>query len=285
MLMPYKKTLTISLLLLNCFLSGCTLLSKTEEYKPEANSSTQTSARTEIFNNAEKFFQNNDYISAKPLYIRLSRYKEGTHDISYDLALWRLTKIYENENEIEKALLTLDEMLSFRKNTIPKNRIKFTQMRYHFLLTNYNQAKEIKKDIDEAYKNNSITLKELYEYINETTQSINASYLIEELMFLGEAQKYFVFIMESQLNPENQLATDRLIQNYDYFFSLLNNVSISGAFKKKLSIALYDQLTKFNQYKIDLIKSENSDSSHNSTSVFYDYSVKKLKILTEGFYK
>ena len=104
-------------------------------------------------------------------------------------------------------------------------------------------------------------------------------------MFLGEAQKYFVFIMESQLNPENQLATDRLIQNYDYFFALLSNTSVSSAFKKKLSIALYDQLTKFNQYKIDLIKNENSDSSLNSTSVFYDYSIKKLKILTEGFYK
>lgn len=297
MLMHFKTTLIISLLSISCFLNACSSLETVEQsgeksVKQSVDQSVDQSIspsklteRDQIFAAAEEFFKNQKFDSAKNLFLRLSRNKEGAQDPLYDKSLWYLSKIYENTNEIEKALLSLDELVYRKSTTISKNKIKFSQMRYQFLLTNYVQGKEIKKELDDLYKKNLISLNDLFEYLEDTTSSIDDHFLLEELMFVGEAQKYFIFIMESQQAPENEQSTEKLIKIYEHFFTALKHNKYSNEFKKKLTISLFDQLNKFNHYKLDTFKSENSELNNNTITIFYEYSMKKQKILTEGFYK
>lgn len=273
MLTVCKKISIISVLLASLFISGCALRAK-----DTTASVKEPTAREQMFAEAEAFYKNNDFESAKPIYFRLSRNIEGNFDPIYDQSLWRLAKIYEKNDESEKALLALDEISIRKSSTIDKNKVKFSQLKNNFRVTNFYRAQEIKKEIDEAYKKQSFSLKQLYEYLTETTELNFDHRLLEELMFLGDIQKYFVFIMESPMSPENEQLTDTLINSYEHFFAALKRSSLSAEFKKKLSISLFDQLQKFNQYKID-----NETPNEKTISRFMNYSEKQKKILIESF--
>lgn len=236
--------------------------------------------REQMFARAENFFSKGDFESAKNLYFRLSRNVSGRYDAIYDQSLWRLVKIYEKSDESEKALLSLDELSIRKSSTISDNKIKFAQMKNNFRVANYYQANIIKKEIDEAYRSGALDLEELFEILMESTDLTYEHRMLEELMFLGEVQKYFVFIMESELSPENDQLTDQLIKNYEHFFSLLKRSNMSADFKKKLSISLVDQLRKFDRYKLD-----NNDSNPETLLRFSNYSEPKQKILIESFLK
>ena len=272
MLMTYKKISIISFLLINLFLTGCALF---EENTTEIHKITE---REQMFANAEAFYKNNNFESARLLYFRLSRNIESVFDPIYDQSLWRLVKIYEKNDESEKALLTLDELSTRKSSKIEKNKIKFAQIKNNFRVTNFYQAKELKKEIDESYKNKTLSLEEIYDYLVDTTEFTNDHHLLEELMFLGEVQKYFIFIMESSMSPENEQLTERLINNYEHFFTALKQSMLSTEFKKKLSISLLDQLRKFDQYKIDT-----SNLNTKTITRFLNYSEIQQKILVESF--
>ncbi len=236
--------------------------------------------REQMFASAEDFYARGDFESAKTLYFRLSRNVSGKYDAVYDQSLWRLVKIYEKSDESEKALLSLDELSIRKSSTISANKIKFAQMKNNFRVANLYQANIIKKEIDEAYRTEALDLEEVFEILIDSTDLTYDHRMLEELLFLGEIQKYFVFVMESQLAPENEQLTDHLIKNYEHFFSLLKRSNLSLEFKKKLSISLLDQLRKFDRYKID------GDGTGAETLLrFLNYSEPKQKILIESFLK
>ena len=270
--MDYKKISIISALLISLLFAGCALL---DEEVAVVHKPTE---REQMFADAEAFFKTNNFEAAKPLYFRLSRNVDDVLDPIYDQSLWRLVKIYEKNDESEKALLTLDELSIRKSSTIPLNKIRFSQMKNNFRVTNFFQAKEIKKELDREYKNKTLSLDEIYEYLIETTELVYDQRLLEELMFLGEVQKYFVFVMESSMSPENEELTERLINTYEHFFAALKRDALSSELKKKLSISLLDQLHKFDQYRI-----ENSVPNEKTITRFSNYSDKKQKILSESF--
>ena len=153
-------------------------------------------------------------------------------------------------------------------------------MKNNFRVANLYQANIIKKEIDEAYRSEALDAEELFEILIDSTDLSYDHHMLEELLFLGTIQKYFVFVMESQLAPENEQLTDHLIKSYEHFFSLLKRSNLSADFKKKLSISLVDQLRKFDRYKID------SDGTNAETLLrFSNYSEPKQKILIESFLK
>lgn len=272
MLMAYKKISIASILSASLFSAGCAL------FKDNILLQQSPTEREQMYARAENFFKKNDFDSAKLLYFRLSRNVSGTHDSIYDQSLWRLVKIYETNDESEKALLTLDELSMRKTSTISKNRIKFSQMKNNFRVTNFFQAREIRKDLDEAYKNGNLSLDEIFDCLLDITDLTYDHRMLEELMFLGEVQKYFVFVMESPMHPENELLTEHLIKNYEHFFSVLKRSTLAPDFRKKLSISLLDQLQKFDQYKIDM-----AGTDAKTLSRFLNYSEPKQKILIESF--
>lgn len=270
--MAYKKISIISILLVSCYLSGCAFFTDAVLSKREPTE------REQMFAEAETFYKNNDFDSAKHLYFRLSRNIEGATDPIYDQSLWRLVKIYEKEDHSEKALLTLDELLTRKSSILDKYKIKFSQIKNNYRVTNFYRAHEIKKEVDEAYNKESLYLDDLYNYLIDTTTLSYDHRPREELMYLGEVQKFFVFIMESPMEPEREQITEQLINNYEHFFSLLKKDQLSDELKKKLSVSLLDQLRKFNQYHLG-----NGNAESKTISRFLAYSEKQQKILIERF--
>ena len=151
-------------------------------------------------------------------------------------------------------------------------------MKNNIRVTNFYQANIIKKEIDEAYRTEALDLEEVFEILIDSTELSYNHHMLEELLFLGEVQKYFVFVMESQLSPENENLTDHLIKSYEHFFSLLKRSNVSSEYKKKLSISLLDQLRKFDRYKID-----SEDTNTETLLRFLNYSEPKQKTLIESF--
>lgn len=268
----YKKiSKTLGLLIsLVISLSSCALLEETRVER-------EPSEQEKIFNEADSLLATGDYSGAEALYAKLTRNSKSTLDPIYDKSLWHLAKIYEKQNQSAKALLALDELANRSSNTIPKDKVKFAQIKNHFRVTNFFQAREIKKDLDEDYKNKDISLYDIYENLTETADLNYDNHILEELMFLGEMQKYYLFVMESDMYPENELLTDRLIATYDNFFAALYRPEANEEFKRQLSVALLDQLRKFDQYKID-----GSAENANTIEKFSNYSEQKQKKLTEG---
>lgn len=274
MLQVYRK-ISIALIL-----SASLILTSCAFFREKSSLPRALTEREQMFASAEDFYAKGNFESAKTLYFRLSRNVSGKYDSVYDQSLWRLVKIYEKSDESEKALLTLDELSIRKSSTISINKIKFAQMKNNFRVANLYQANIIKKEIDEAYRSEALDAEELFEILIDSTDLSYDHHMLEELLFLGTIQKYFVFVMESQLAPENEQLTDHLIKSYEHFFSLLKRSNLSADFKKKLSISLVDQLRKFDRYKID------SDGTNAETLLrFSNYSEPKQKILIESFLK
>ncbi len=253
-------------------LSGCAF------FKEKSSLPRATTEREQMFARAEDFYAKGEFEAAKTLYFRLSRNVSGRYDTVYDQSLWRLVKIYEKSDQSEKALLALDELAIRKSGTISPNKILFSQMKNNFRVTNFYQANIIKKEIDEAYRTEALNLEEVFEILIDSTELSYDHHMLEELLFLGEVQKYFVFVMESQLSPENENLTDHLIKSYEHFFALLKRSSVSSEYKKKLSISLLDQLRKFDRYKID-----SEDTNTETLLRFLNYSEPKQKTLIESF--
>jgi hypothetical protein len=281
MLKAYKKTSKILSLWLNVLLlKSFFALTACSFFQEKDVTAKEPSEREKQFNTAEKYFFSNNDEAAKPLYFKITRNTDSTFDTIYDKSLWRLVRIYEKADEPDKALLILDELDKKGTRSIPKIKIQFSQIKNHFVVTNSYQAESIRKKLDQQYRDQSLSQYELYEGLIDSTELAYSKHILEELKFLGEIQKFFIFVMESNMSPENERLTERLIQNYDKFFAALNNAQASSEFKKELSISLLDQLRKFDQYKID-----DSNSNPKTMLRFTKYSEKQQKKLIESLNK
>lgn len=262
----------ISCLVFLVLISSCSLFEKKSEIK-------ELTPREANFEKAVTFFNEKNFNNALPLFQKISQQSEAKVDRVYDLTLWYLSVIYEKTNMPEKALLTLKELTLRNSTIVPSLKVRFSQMKNHFRVSNEYQALEVKKLIDSNQPLLRNDIETIYSYLFETTD-LNYDHLaVEELQFVGQLQKYFIYVMESSQSPENAQATELLISIYDNFFKILKNNKLNFNFRKKIAIALIDQLRLFDRYKID-------DLNVNLMTIakFSNYSEKKQKLLTDWLY-
>lgn len=279
MFLVYKKITTISVLFLSLILFSCASLeeiaSVSDYEKPIVSVE-----KEQMLASAEELLKAEDYQKARPIYISLSKSGRGIDDPIYEKSLWGLSQIYDRTAEYEKAVLTLEELIEINDGQIPQHKINFFLLKNYFRISNYAQAQKIEKKIDLSFQKKEFTLLELSEDLVDITETLRIDSFKEDLVFLGTIQKYFLFIMESPLVPQNENLTERLISKYDYYFSILNQDTRSESFKKNLAIMIYDQLIKFGHYQLSI-----QDSKTQQVTRFVDYVDKQKKTLTERFYR
>jgi hypothetical protein len=264
-----KFTLAFSLI----FFSSCSLWQAAPESDPVKALPSQ---RELLFEQAEKYYEAGRFDEALPLYFKIARDPAPETDSIYDKSLLSLAELYEKNDQPEKSILALNELLKRDNNLMPRTQIKFMLMKNHFRITNYYQARKIKTGIDEDYKISAISLNELYQALYYGTTLYFDRRLFDELSFLGEIQKYFVYVMESGLAPENEKLTDLIILYYSRFIGQLDKDILSNEIKRKLTISLLDQLGKFDKY---LLIGQQDNLAQ--LQRFAKYSESQQKILTE----
>lgn len=210
------------------------------------------------------------------LYAKITRDSDRDYDPVYDQSLWRMSQIYEQQDESEKAILALDELSKRPALSLPLLKIKFALLKNHERVSNYFEADAITKQIDEAYRTGALSLGLMAQYLTETSSLNYDHHIRDELSYVGKVQKYYLFVMESDLSPENSRLTDLLIKDYDGFFASLQKDTVSIDFKKQLAIALLDQLRHFDQYKLI-----DPDSNPQTLRKFAAYSEAKQKYLID----
>ena len=90
-----------------------------------------------------------------------------------------MAKLYEKNNESEKAILSLEELLTRKSSSISKNKIYFLLLKNHFRIANFSQAEVVKKRLDEAYKNQQLQLNEIYEYLIDVTNLVHDDHVLD----------------------------------------------------------------------------------------------------------
>jgi hypothetical protein len=144
----------------------------------------------------------------------------------------------------------------------------------HYRVSNYYQAKTIKSDIDTDYKLQKFSLEDLFNALYYQTDLYYDRHILDEVLFIGDIQKYFVYVIESDLNPQSEKATDLLILDYKKFISRLDSSVLSPDIKKSLMISLINQLNKFERYKME--GEEGSLTNFNRFSNFANEAQRKL---------
>lgn len=143
----------------------------------------------------------------------------------------------------------------------------------HFRVANYYQARTIRAEIDADYKSRKIYLQDLFQALYYQTDLYLDHHLLDELLFIGEVQKFFVYVIESDLQPESDKATDLLILYYKKFIAQLDNSVLAPELKKNLLVSLINQLNRFDRYKVE---GNAPPSNFNRFSNFANESQRKL---------
>lgn len=266
-------SMKINCLVLLLAFSSCAFFEKKAEVKIQT-------PRELNFEKAVNFFKEKEFNSALQLFQKISQQSESANDRIYDHSLWYLSILYEKSNLPEKSLLALQELETRRSSVIPLLKIHFSQMKNHYRVSNEYQALEVKKLIDAnqpLLRNNISTI---FSYLIDTTDLNYDHLVIEELQYIGQLQKYFIYVIESSQAPQNEQATDLLISIYEHFFTVLKNKNLNFEFRKKISIALIDQLRLFDRYKIDDL-----NVNLKTMAKFSNYSEKKQQTLTNWLYQ
>jgi hypothetical protein len=241
------------ILILFFFLSSCSLwplAEKRTEIKPVEKS--PPSQQQLIYDNAKDLLNSSQFQEAERLYFQITRYPPDNKDIVYDKSLLDLAFLYEKTDQSEKAILALDELSKRDTSVIDKASIKILLIKNHYRVTNYYQARTIRAELDDMYRTQEVSLQDIYAGLYYQTTLYYDRHIFDELLFLGDMQKYFVYVMESQANAtEGEKLTELLMLYYDRFNSQLESSALSKEFKKRLIISLIDQLNKFDRYKIN----------------------------------
>lgn len=265
-------TILFPLLLSSLIFSGCAGMLTTKQVEEKR----APDERELLFERAEQLDLSGDFKSAESLYFRITREPSGPVDAVYDKSLWNLARRYESTDQPEKALLSLDELGKRNTSTISKARIRLAQIKNHFRVTNYYQARDLRAEIDSDYKSQMLSQDDLFDALYYTTNLYYDRHILDELEFLGDIQKYFFYIMESPSAPQNEKLTELLIFYYDGFVASLDKKHLSSEVKRQLIVSLLDQLRKFDRYKI-------AGVTKNPLTIgrFSEYSDTQQKKLTE----
>jgi tetratricopeptide (TPR) repeat protein len=253
------------LLMTVTFLFSCSLLEKADS--TSQNSTTEfvlnkkadtkpTTAqiikrdRSILFENAEIYYLDKNYDEALRVYLKITREAHDTKDELYDKSLLRLAEIYEVTDQSEKAILALEELNKRNSGMLSTAALSVLLMKNHYRVTNYHQARILRFQLDQLYKSQEVSLQDIYSALYYQTTLYYDRHVLDELLFIGDMQKYFVFVMESSNLVEAEKLTDLLILYYERFLEQLNKSVLSREFKRRLIISLLDQLGKFDKYKL-----------------------------------
>lgn len=216
------------------------------------------------------------YAEAASFFLKISQNPNDPNDEIYNSSLWNLSLIYEKFGDFDKAVFALQELEKRRSSSISLFKIQLALMKNYIRLGNKKVALEIRKQIDSSLPVSHHSLSDIYFSVAENTNFNFDLQMLQELQFLGEIQKYFVFVMESKDVAVNARATELLMGLYDVFFKAFEKDSLNYEFKKSLAIELLEQLRRFDHYKLD-------DLNLNMKTMvrFSAYSNEKQKFLTD----
>ena len=223
-------------------LSGCAFFNNSEVVLNE---------REVIFEKANVLLQAEQYAKAEPLFLSLTAEPAAKLDPIYDLSLWNISLIYDKFALPEKAILALD-LLRERKSTyILEFTVNAALMKNYFLVGNKLVALKYKKLLDDENPKTSISADILYSNLRQTLNLNYDQLVLQELDYIGEIQKYLLFVMEQNESSTNQQATENLISIYQQSYARTEKDSLKNDFKKEILISLLDKLRKFNLYKLN----------------------------------
>lgn len=221
-------------------------------------------------------FNVSKYAEAAAFFLKISQNPNDPYDEIYNSSLWNLSLIYEKFGDFDKSVFALQELEKRRPSSISLFKIRLALMKNYIRLGNKKVALEIRKQIDSSLPVSHYSLSDIYFSAAENTSFNFDLQMLQELQFLGEIQKYFVFVMESKDVSVNARATDLLMGLYDVFFKAFEKDSFNYEFKKSLAIELLEQLRRFNHYKLDDL-----NLNMKTMARFSAYSNKKQKYLTD----
>lgn len=254
-------------------MASCSLFSSREAAKP-------LSEREYIFEKGNALFSAEEYEYSLPFFLKISRQNANEKDDLYERSLWNLSVVYEKTGSPEKAILALQELKKFNQSTYSLFRIQLAEMKNDFRINNDSQAYLVRTQIDQSRPLDQYSLSDIYADLVSTTTLNYDRLILEELKFMSEAQKYFVYVMESKPSPINAEATDLLIAVSDRTYRLLSKETLDLQFRRKIAESLLDFLRRFDRYKIDDL-----NLNLNTISKFSLYSAKTQKLITEWLHK
>lgn len=271
-----RLSLSAVLLGVSLVLTSCQLLSS----HLKQTSSASLTERELVYQKGLALFDNNKFQQSSIFFLKVTQTSLGPHDELYNLALWKLSFIYEKLGEFEKAILALLELEKRKPVSLPLFRVQLALARNYIRLENKDLALKIEKEINQSAPTRTYSLQEVFVALEENSDFNYDHLVIEELQFLGAVQKYYIFVMESSETPLNKNATDLLIHIYDGFFKALAKDTLTYKFKRSLSVELLEQLRKFNLYKLST-----NNLNPNTISKFANYSEEKQKFLTDWLHQ
>lgn len=258
-------------------LTSCAYLQENlKDQKPAAKEvKPQVTERELMFNSAEAEVKNGSDKTALPMFLHIVRDPAEGADPIYEKSLLNLGRIYERTDQSEKAILAFEELLKTNSKVITKTALRIAIIKNHFRVSNYYQAKMVRTEIDADYKMRKIMLQDLFGALYYQTDLYYDRHILNEVLFVGEIQKYFVYVIESDLNPESEKTTDLLILYYKKFVAQLENSVLSSEIKKNLVISLINQLNKFDRYKVE------GEAALSNFNRFSNYANETQRKLTE----
>jgi len=273
--MFFQSSLTkAGIFLVAGILTSCAYLQENlKDEKPPEEIKPQLSERELLFNSAEEEFRNGNDKAALPIYLHIARDPGEGADPIYEKSLLNLGKIYERTDQSEKAILAFEELLKTGSKVITRTALRMAIVKNHFRVANYYQGKAVRAEIDADYKMRKIYLQDLYQALYYQTDLYLDHHILDELLFIGEVQKFFVYVIESDQQMESDKMTDLLILYYKKFVNQLDNSVLATDLKKNLMISLINQLNKFDRYKI---VGEAPPSNFNRFSNFANETQRKL---------
>jgi tetratricopeptide (TPR) repeat protein len=236
--------------------------------------------REVTFQKGLALFNISKYIESAGFFMKVTQNPLSDSDEIYHTSLWCLSIIYEKHGDFDKAILALQELKVRKPSTISLFKIQLSLMKNYIRVGNNKMASEIRKQIDTSFPLDRYGINEIYFSIAE---NVNFNYdlsMLEELQFLGEVQKYFIYVMESKEPVLNEKSTELLITLYDGFFKAIEKDSFNNDFKKSLVIELLEQMRRFDRYKLDDL-----NLNPKTISKFSLYSIKKEQFLTDWLHQ
>jgi len=219
-----------------------------------------------------------EYSKAEDLFLSLTGTRMAKPDAPYDLSLWNLSVINEKQGHPEKAILILRQLLDSQH--LSTFAVKAALMKNYFRVDNKAEALKYKKLLDAENPKMTVAAPALYSDLIETLDLNYDHLLLQELDYVGEIQKYLIYVMEQNDSNKNERATDTLIAVYDRAASVLNRDTATPEFKKKVAISLLNNLHRF-----DLLKLNDLNLNFKTIAKFSNYSEKKQKQITDWLYK
>ncbi len=236
--------------------------------------------RKDLFQKGISHMVNEKYDLAQPIFLKLTAEPELKSDLIYDLSLWNISLTYEKLGLPEKAILALNLLMDRNTPHVLPFKLKAALMKNYYRVGNNLVAQRFKKMLDDEKPKATLSTETLFLALRQTL-NLNYDHLIlEELNYVGEAQKYVLYVMEQNTSELNETATDLLISIYQQSYALTTTDKLQDSFKEKILISLLDKLRLFNSYKLN-------DLNINLKTVtkFSNFSEKMEKQITDRLHR